>query len=753
MILGVIVPTVLGIGILISIAVVLRDVYERLRGPGWMSRRSGRQGRMTAILAVGDDADAGAGDDHLRSGRHGTTWYLVAGVVLGVLAVWLAVGSWGNYIGWRDWLDSIAWIFLVFVAAAVASAVLAVACLLVVLRGGRHPMWVGVILDRTPLGCPPELASVATTVVEHPRHARRRGMPPARPLGPQHVTDRRATIARTVAGVWTFVAVSLVGWMTFAGRIPATPEELDTAVATPVWITLYVALIVSAVVVYRWEVGGAIALAVCAGLLGFLSSFQYPPAVAFLLIAVFAVPAFLHWLAWEREHHVHHLVAVAAWTTIAVVLTTFGANQVHDHYFGPTHPASEVVDPAPSPVVWAWVGSTTARSTEVVARVRQEGPVRLMLSRSADLTDPLTSPTRTADASADHVVRLGIDGLRPATTYHWAIEVRGEVDRVRSGTLRTMPEGPASFTLAVGACARSGSDGAVFDSIRRRRPLAYLQLGDLHYANIGEDEPARFQEALDQVLTEPAQAALYRSTSIAYVWDDHDYSANDGDETATSRPAAERVYRAWVPHHPLVSDSPEGPIGQSFVAGRVRIIMTDTRSQRTAPGVARGREQQMLGVEQEAWFAEELRRAHDSGQVVVWAGSSPWIGPSLPGGDTWAGYPDARRRAADLIAASSMQDRLVAVAGDAHMVALDDGSHTDYSTGRAGGFPLLHAAALDRPGSVKGGPYSGGVHPGGGQFGEIEVDDEGGATLTITLKGRTWDDRTLVEQTFVLPVG
>ncbi|MCZ7629163.1 MAG: hypothetical protein M5U19_08920 [Microthrixaceae bacterium] len=54
---------------------------------------------------------------------------------------------------------------------------------------------------------------------------------------------------------------------------------------------------------------------------------------------------------------------------------------------------------------------------------------------------------------------------------------------------------------------------------------------------------------------------------------------------------------------------------------------------------------------------------------------------------------------------------------------------------------------------MKGGPYSGGVHPGGGQFGEIEVDDEGGATLTITLKGRTWDDRTLVEQTFVLPVG
>ena len=91
------------------------------------------------------------------------------------------------------------------------------------------------------------------------------------------------------------------------------------------------------------------------------------------------------------------------------------------------------------------------------------------------------------------------------------------------------------------------------------------------------------------------------------------------------------------------------------------------------------------------------------------------------------------------------------VSGDAHMVALDDGTNTDYSTADAGGFPLLHAAALDRPGGTKGGPYSSGTFPGGGQFGEVEVRDDG-ATMTVVLRGLTWEGDVLVEQAFELDV-
>jgi hypothetical protein len=573
-----------------------------------------------------------------------------------------------------------------------------------------------------------------------------------RPLGPHHVTDLASVVLRTVAGVWTLLAVGVIGWMTLSGRIPATPEELDTDIATPAWIALYAALVLSAVAVYRWELGGAVALAICAAGLALMSSLQHPAWVALVLAAVFAVPAFLHWLAWQRDHHVHHLVRVAAVTTVMVVGVWFGSDQVYGHYFGPTNPESTVAPLADSPLEWAWAGGTSAEATTVVARVDDEvRRARLAVSTDEDLEEPAWSGSVHPDA--DGVVRLTIEGLSPSTTYHWAIEVDGTLDRVRTGRITTMPVGPSSFTLVAAACARSGSNAAVFDVIRETEPLAYLQLGDLHYANIGEDDPGRFQAALQQVLRAPGQSALYRSTSVAYVWDDHDYSANDGNADSPSRPAAEAVYRAWVPYHPLVSPEADGPIGQSFVAGRIRVVMTDSRSQRTPFGTATGEAQQMLGVEQEAWFAAELAAARDTGQVVLWAASTPWIGEAGTSDDIWAGYPDARRRMADLIAEAGMQDRLVYVAGDAHMVALDDGSHTDYSTDRAGGFPLLQAAALDRPGSVKGGPYSAGTFPGGGQYGEVEVSDGGGPTLVITLRGRTWDGTTLVEQAFTLPAG
>ena len=86
------------------------------------------------------------------------------------------------------------------------------------------------------------------------------------------------------------------------------------------------------------------------------------------------------------------------------------------------------------------------------------------------------------------------------------------------------------------------------------------------------------------------------------------------------------------------------------------------------------------------------------------------------------------------------------VSGDAHMVALDDGTNSE------GGFPVLQAAALDRPGSDKGGPYSGGTFPGGGQFGTIDVHDDGGETVAVTLAGHDWQGETLVSQRFVFDV-
>jgi hypothetical protein len=85
------------------------------------------------------------------------------------------------------------------------------------------------------------------------------------------------------------------------------------------------------------------------------------------------------------------------------------------------------------------------------------------------------------------------------------------------------------------------------------------------------------------------------------------------------------------------------------------------------------------------------------------------------------------------------------------MIAADDGTNSDYSTSGFGGFPVFHAAALDRHGSAKGGPYSEGSFPGGGQFGLITVTDTGGATIDVAFSGRTWENDEVVSYGFSVP--
>lgn len=252
----------------------------------------------------------------------------------------------------------------------------------------------------------------------------------------------------------------------------------------------------------------------------------------------------------------------------------------------------------------------------------------------------------------------------------------------------------------------------------------------------------RFRKAYDASLTPPAQAALYRSAPVAYVWDDHDYEPNDGDRTSEGRSTAQRVYRQLVPRYGLPAGR-VGPIYQAFTIGRVRFVLTDLRSERSPSDVPDGRRKTMLGAAQKAWFKRELVGARKRGLLIVWVSTVPWIGPPSAGSDTWAGYASERRELADLIA---RQGPVLMLAGDAHMAAIDDGSNSGYSRSGASGFPIMHAAALDRPGGTKGGPFSEGTYPGSGQFGTLSIRDRG-ARFEVELRAWRYSGSPIVSYT------
>ncbi len=108
---------------------------------------------------------------------------------------------------------------------------------------------------------------------------------------------------------------------------------------------------------------------------------------------------------------------------------------------------------------------------------------------------------------------------------------------------------------------------------------------------------------------------------------------------------------------------------------------------------------------------------------------------------------DERRLIADALSVAGV-DNLVMISGDAHMVSIDDGLNSGYSSDGSPGFPVLHAAALDRPGSMKGGPYSHGAIAGSGQFGRIEIDDDGGDVVTVRLSAHNWEGEELLSYQF-----
>lgn len=384
----------------------------------------------------------------------------------------------------------------------------------------------------------------------------------------------------------------------------------------------------------------------------------------------------------------------------------------------------------PTRLRWVWVGACAHDRVTIKARAAAGIELRITATPENDAGSPVE---RTAIADAQGIATFVLDGLRQQTRYSYAVTGAGAP---LDGTFRTFADGPFSFRVVFASCASTGSISPVFDYMRYERPDLFVHMGDLHYRNIRTNDPARFADAYDRVLTSRTQSRLFRNTPVAYVWDDHDYGADDSDATSPSRPAALASYRSFVPHYPMDASS-EATIHQAFTVGRVRFLVTDNRSGRS-PRTVPEAERTMLGREQLAWLLDELDKASNA-PLVVWVNTVPWITRvNEATTEGWAPYARERLIIADTIHRLRMTRRLLMLSGDAHMLAIDDGTNSEYATGAAPGAPgfvVAHAAPMDRYPRNKGGPYSHGRVRQNGQFGVLDVTDDG-RTIAVTIQGR-----------------
>jgi len=403
----------------------------------------------------------------------------------------------------------------------------------------------------------------------------------------------------------------------------------------------------------------------------------------------------------------------------------------------------------------AWSGNVSPTSVTVAIRLTASAQrVRLHVSQNENLSAPIFSPVVTTAAGLGNTVKLSVQGLQPDTDYYYGVEVAGMLrpETVSRGRFRTFPIGRASFRIAFGSCSdlRDANHG-VFNAIRDEKPLLFVHMGDLHYANTNSDAAEDYRTNYDQVLSHAVQAPFYRSLPVAYMWDDHDFAGNDSDGSALGRNAARAVYRERVPHYPIGPTG--GTIGQAFTIGRVRFIMTDLRSAASSAGANESATKSKMGAAQKAWFKQELINARDSGfPFILWVNTVPWISEAQLGDDSWAGYTTERTEIANFIRDNRINN-VAMLSGDMHGLAFDDGTHSDYATGGGSPMMVMHAAALTANAVPKGGPYTVGPISGGQQYGVLDIFDNGGPSVACRFLGTRVGEGRKVTQIFSSSAG
>jgi phosphodiesterase/alkaline phosphatase D-like protein len=273
----------------------------------------------------------------------------------------------------------------------------------------------------------------------------------------------------------------------------------------------------------------------------------------------------------------------------------------------------------------------------------------------------------------------------------------------------------------------------VLKKMAEKNPLFFLQMGDFHYDNPNSSSSLNVHQLpYERLLANDVYQSFFKKIPFAYVWDDHDYAGNNSDSTASGKENARIAYREYIPHYAFGTVSPgnNAPIYQSFTIGKVHFILTDLRSSRRGPT--------MMGAAQKQWFKKECIAARNSRQMIAWV-SSVSYGGTRP--DNWGGFDNERTELANFFRDSSIKNMMI-LSGDAHMVAIDNGSHHDFSAGRNNPnlYPVFQAAALNQTGSYKGGTFSeGGPFPNPnlsyGQYGLVEVTDRGDSVIQIRMTG------------------
>jgi alkaline phosphatase D len=242
---------------------------------------------------------------------------------------------------------------------------------------------------------------------------------------------------------------------------------------------------------------------------------------------------------------------------------------------------------------------------------------------------------------------------------------------------------PPLSRIAFGSCANQTMPQAIWEPILAYRPDLFIFAGDNVYGDFNAPDAADLKRAYDEASRIAGYAKLRETVSHLAVWDDHDYGLNDGGVEFAHKGLAKELFLDFWKVPATDIRRTRGGIYDSRIIGpqgmRVQVILLDVRwfrsalkptDQRGAPGKERyvpdpDPAKTMLGADQWAWLAEELRKPAELRLIV----SSTQVLAEGHGWERWGNFPFEKQKLIDTIRASGAKG-VVLLSGDRHVGAL-----------------------------------------------------------------------------------
>ncbi len=293
------------------------------------------------------------------------------------------------------------------------------------------------------------------------------------------------------------------------------------------------------------------------------------------------------------------------------------------------------------------LGCVTDQGAKFWVRTLAEVPITVVVSTSAERTAPIRSAEVSTRRAHDFTAVASIDGLQADTRYTYDVLLSGKSTLGPDlPSFRTLPPSgkPARFEVGFGGGAGyTPQHERMWNTIAAHKLPAFLFLGD----NVYIDNPTRpdmQHYTYYRRQSRPEYRRFVAGTSIAAIWDDHDFCTNDKwggpaiDDPPWKIPVWNVFRNNW--NNPAYAGDREEEPGCWFRTsiGDVDFFMLDGRYYRTSPKVDAP---SMLGPVQKAWLMAELKKSRATFKVL--ASPVPWVlgakGNSL---DTWRGFETER---------------------------------------------------------------------------------------------------------------